>query len=125
MEAQLIVLFVITFGAVSKAATETGLSGGRFPVDLHDPEVIQAKEFLLKLHASDFYKKDNLDILEDNLDILETKAMKQVVAGDIIFLDYNRILYGEIITKCRADIFIDLHNKMHLVYMRFPRCQSH
>ncbi|XP_054265343.1 uncharacterized protein LOC128988140 [Macrosteles quadrilineatus] len=117
MEAQLIVLFVITFGAVSEAATETEswMGGGLFPVDLHDPEVIQAKEFLVKLYGSDFYEKDNAVMLE-------TKAMKQVVAGNIVYLHYNLILNGKIFAECHADVFFNLHNKMHLIHKYRPHC---
>ncbi|XP_054264682.1 uncharacterized protein LOC128987713 [Macrosteles quadrilineatus] len=121
MEAQLIVLFVITFGAVSKAATETGLPRGLLPVDLHDPEVIQAKEFLVKLHNRDFH--------QENVEILVKKALRQIVALrhqqhlHIVYLDYNLISNGKMISKCLADVFFDLHDKLHLINMPVPRCQ--
>ncbi|XP_054264686.1 cystatin-1-like [Macrosteles quadrilineatus] len=117
MEAQLIVLFVITFGAVSKAATETGLPGGLFPVDLHDPEVIQAKEFLVKLHNTSFNH-------ENVVEIRVNKAMRQVVAGSIVYLHYSLILNGKRIADCHADIFFNLHNKMSLVNIDEFVCQK-
>ncbi|XP_054264683.1 uncharacterized protein LOC128987714 isoform X1 [Macrosteles quadrilineatus] len=117
MEAQLIVLFVITFGAVSEAATETERSngGGLFPVGLDDPKVIQAKEFLVKLHNRD----DHLE----NVEIFVKKAMRQIVAGNVVYLDYNLISNGKMIAKCHADVFSDLHDKMELIYMPVPQCQ--